>query len=102
MAPWWPGRCAVPTPRCGREGRFRLLLRKRPGRPERAGTVPNQALREALSNARMSEQVLARRIGVDEKTVARWVHNSRTPHPRHRWAACEVLEADEAVLWPDA
>lgn len=64
--------------------------------------MPNQALREALSNARMSEQALARRIGVDEKTVARWVSSARTPHPRHRWAACEVLEADEAVLWPDA
>jgi len=64
--------------------------------------VPNLALRQAMTDAKMTEQALARRIGVDEKTVARWVQDSRVPHPRHRWAACEVLEVDEAVLWPEA
>jgi len=64
--------------------------------------VPNLALRQAMIDAKMTEQALARRVGVDEKTVARWVQDSRVPHPRHRWAACEVLEVDEAVLWPEA
>lgn len=65
--------------------------------------MPNVALRQAMANARMTEQVLARRVGVDEKTIGRWVaQDARIPHPRHRWAACEALGADEAVLWPDA
>ncbi len=51
----------------------------------------------------MTEHALARQIGVDEKTVGRWVaRDDWIPHPRHRWAACEALGVDEAVLWPDA
>ena len=65
--------------------------------------MPNTALRQALADARMTEHALARQIGVDEKTVGRWVaQDDRIPHPRHRWAACEALGVDEAVLWPDA
>jgi transcriptional regulator with XRE-family HTH domain len=65
--------------------------------------VPNTALRQAMADARMTEQALARRVGVDEKTVSRWVaQDDRIPHPRHRWAACEALGADEAMIWPDA
>jgi transcriptional regulator with XRE-family HTH domain len=81
---------------------FRYVRRNVPSVRGGVGTVPNQALRHAMSDAKMSEQALARRIGVDEKTVARWVQEARVPHPRHRWAACEVLEVDEAVLWPEA
>src|SRR5258708_77086 len=66
-------------------------------------TVPNTALRQAMADARMTEQALARSIGVDEKMVGRWVaRDDRVPHPRHRWAACEALGVDEAVIWPDA
>jgi transcriptional regulator with XRE-family HTH domain len=66
-------------------------------------TVANAALRQAMTDARMTEQALARLVGVDEKTISRWVaHEGRVPHPRHRWAACEALGADEAVLWPEA
>jgi hypothetical protein len=56
-----------------------------------------------MAQARMTEQALARQVGVDEKTVSRWVaQDGRIPHPRHRWAACEALGVDEAVLWPEA
>ena len=56
-----------------------------------------------MAEARMTEQALARQIGVDEKTVGRWVaQDDRIPHPRHRWAACDALGVDEAVIWPDA
>jgi Domain of unknown function (DUF5919) len=65
--------------------------------------MPNTALRQAMSNARMNEQTLARHVGVDVKTIGRWVaQDDRLPHPRHRWAACEALGVDESVLWPDA
>jgi transcriptional regulator with XRE-family HTH domain len=65
--------------------------------------VANDALRQALAHAKMTNGDLARRVGVSEKTVSRWLLNEgRTPHPRHRWAVCQALEADEAVLWPEA
>ncbi len=65
--------------------------------------MPNVALRQAMADAKMTEQTLARQVGVDEKTVGRWVaQDGRIPHPRHRWAACEALGVDEAVLWPEA
>ena len=65
--------------------------------------MPNAALRQAMADSRMTEQALARKVGVDVKTVARWVaQDGRLPHPRHRWAASDALGVDEAVLWPDA
>jgi transcriptional regulator with XRE-family HTH domain len=65
--------------------------------------MANTALRQAMSNARMSEQALARHVGVDVKTVSRWVaQDDRLPHPRHRWAASEALGVDESVIWPEA
>lgn len=64
--------------------------------------MPNDALRTALADAKMSEAELARRIGVDEKTVSRWVSLGRVPHPRHRWAAAAALDVEEEMLWPDS
>jgi transcriptional regulator with XRE-family HTH domain len=65
--------------------------------------MPNAALRQAMTEAKMSEQTLARKVGVDVKTVTRWVaQDGRLPHSRHRWAASEALGVDESVLWPDA
>lgn len=64
--------------------------------------MANDALRQALTGARLTEQELAEACRVDVKTVARWLTDeSRLPHPRHRWAASEVLGVDETVLWPD-
>jgi len=65
--------------------------------------VANVALRQAMADAKVNEQSLARQVGVDVKTVSRWVaQDDRLPHPRHRWAACEALGVEESVLWPDA
>lgn len=51
----------------------------------------------------MTESELARRCGVDPKTVSRWVaDDARVPRPRLRWKASEALGKDESVLWPDA
>jgi len=64
--------------------------------------VGNDALRQALADARLTEQELAEACQVDVKTVARWIADEgRTPHLRHRWAASVALGVDEAVLWPD-
>ncbi|WP_345435527.1 helix-turn-helix transcriptional regulator [Actinoallomurus vinaceus] len=65
--------------------------------------MPNDALRRAMSEARMTESDLAAKCHVDVKTVTRWVgEEGRTPHPRHRWAACDALGVDESMLWPEA
>jgi transcriptional regulator with XRE-family HTH domain len=51
----------------------------------------------------MTPGELAGRLGVDPKTVHRWLTNGgRVPHARTRWAAAEELEVDEVALWPRA
>src|SRR5215475_12279112 len=61
------------------------------------------ALRRAMEQRQITVQALAERVGVDPKTVRRWMAGEgRTPYPRHRWKVCEVLEVDEVELWPAA
>ncbi|GGO82286.1 XRE family transcriptional regulator [Nonomuraea cavernae] len=60
----------------------------------------NDSLRDALSNARLQPTDIAARLAVDPKTVHRWL-NGRTPYPRHRWAVADLLQMDEADLWPE-
>lgn len=64
--------------------------------------MANDLLRQAMATARMTVRDLAAAVEVDEKTVGRWVTAARVPHPRHRWAAAEVLGVGEDVLWPEA
>lgn len=61
----------------------------------------NNNLRYALSAARLNPTDVAAALAVDPKTVSRWL-NGRTPYPRHRWAIADLLNVDEADLWPDA
>jgi transcriptional regulator with XRE-family HTH domain len=91
---------AVPTTFSGRLGRslLRSLLSRRP----EGGTV-NEALRQAMAKAKITEQQLAEKCGVDVKTVNRWIANpTRVPHARHRWGVCQALGTEEADLWPSA
>lgn len=60
----------------------------------------NIALRNAIMASSMELPQFARKVGVDPKTVQRWITKSRTPHPRHRWEACRILGRDESELWP--
>lgn len=59
----------------------------------------NDALRRALADARLRETDVATALGVDPKTVQRWL-GGRVPHPRHRWAVADLLHLDERDLWP--
>jgi hypothetical protein len=43
---------------------------------------------------------LAMEIGVDPKTVERWITKGRAPHRGNRAKAARVLELEESVLWP--
>jgi hypothetical protein len=60
----------------------------------------NEPLRRALLCARLREDDLAAHLGVDPKTVRRWL-NGRVPYPHNRAAIAELVGAGEADLWPD-
>ena len=59
----------------------------------------NHHLRQALHAARLSDADVAARVGVDPKTVNRWVAG-RLPHPRHRYAVADLLRCEVHELWP--
>jgi transcriptional regulator with XRE-family HTH domain len=61
----------------------------------------NEPLRRALVRARLREDDVAARLGVDPKTVRRWL-NGRVPYPHSRSAIADLVGADEADLWPEA
>lgn len=61
----------------------------------------NEPLRRALLQARLREEDVAARLGVDPKTVRRWL-SGRIPYPANRAALADLVGADEADLWPDA
>lgn len=59
----------------------------------------NAALRKALAASRLTEIDVAAHLGVDPKTVRRWLSGQR-PYPRHRWALADLLQTEETTLWP--
>jgi hypothetical protein len=61
----------------------------------------NEPLRQAFLRARLREDDVAAQLGVDPKTVRRWL-NGRVPYPQNRAAIAELVGADEADLWPEA
>lgn len=64
------------------------------------GREVNEILRRALYGAGLSEEAVAARLGVDPKTVRRWLEG-RLPYPRLRWELATLLGTDETDLWPD-
>lgn len=62
----------------------------------------NERLRTTLLRAGVTVEDLAACVGIDPKSVERWISTERVPHRRHRWAAAQRLGVDEAYLWPAA
>lgn len=56
-------------------------------------------LRRALIGARLRDVDVAKSLGVDPKTVQRWL-GGRVPHARHRWSVADLLSMHEYDLWP--
>jgi transcriptional regulator with XRE-family HTH domain len=83
-----------------------VLSRPEPGVRADAGNGAsvrmNVPLRNAIMESGMEVSELARKVGVDPKTVQRWITLGRIPHPRHRWKASQILGCDEFGLWPHA
>ncbi len=61
----------------------------------------NEPLRQALLRAGLREDDVAAQLGVDPKTVRRWL-SGRVPYPNSRVALADLVGANEADLWPDA
>lgn len=72
-------------------------------RPARGCTVVgvNDRLRAAMLRAELDSAALGQRIGVDGKTIDRWI-GGRVPHRRNRLAVADALGEEEAALWPTA
>src|SRR5262249_45102871 len=64
------------------------------------GPMANERLRGALSARGLSVARCAELVGVDTKTVERWITRDRVPHRRHRVATADLLGVDEIYLWP--
>lgn len=64
--------------------------------------MANERLRDALNNAGLTTQDVATEVGVDPKTVERWITRDRLPYPRHRGRVAAMLNENERYLWPAA
>jgi transcriptional regulator with XRE-family HTH domain len=63
--------------------------------------MPNERLRAALLERGITPAALGGELGVDHKTVERWI-SGRIPYRKHRYALAARLGVDEVYLWPDA
>jgi transcriptional regulator with XRE-family HTH domain len=63
--------------------------------------MPNERLRAALLENRLTPAALAEHLGVDHKTVERWI-SGRNPYRRHRYSIAVRLGVEERYLWPEA
>jgi len=64
--------------------------------------VANERLRAQMAERGVTIDALSEHIGVDRKTVERWITSGRSPHRTHRMKAAALLGRDEAYIWPGA
>lgn len=62
--------------------------------------MSNVRLRTALVAAGLTQAALAERVGVDAKSVERWITQDRMPHPMTRARVAAALGQDESYFWP--
>ncbi len=63
--------------------------------------MSNERLRAALLERGITPAVVGGELGVDQKTVERWLAG-RLPYRKYRFALAARLSLDEVYLWPDA
>jgi len=63
--------------------------------------MPNERLRATLLERGLTPAALGDELGVDPKTVERWI-SGRVPYRKHRFAVAARLGLDEGYLWPGA
>lgn len=62
--------------------------------------MPNHRIRSALTARGMTASQLAGVVGVDPKSVERWITQGRVPHRGTRDRVAKALGHDETYLWP--
>ena len=62
--------------------------------------MANERLRDALQSSGLTPPQLAEELGVDPKTVERWITKEREPYPKYRHAIAARLGERERYLWP--
>ncbi|MDN5917641.1 MAG: XRE family transcriptional regulator [Pseudonocardia sp.] len=62
----------------------------------------NDRLRDAIRCKGLNVEGVALHVGVDSKSVERWVTQDRVPYPKNRHALAGLLRESEAYLWPSA
>lgn len=67
----------------------------------RVAGQPNAALRLRMQQAGLSENRLASRLGVEPKTIHRWLAGETVPQARNAQAVAETLDCDAQDIWPD-
>jgi transcriptional regulator with XRE-family HTH domain len=60
----------------------------------------NEILKRALTEVGVTEPEVAARLGVDVKTVRRWLEGRR-PYPRHQSGLAQFLGIDPGTIWRD-
>ena len=63
--------------------------------------MANDRLRSTLRSTGFSESALAEELGVDPKTIQRWITKGRTPHRLTAMRAAKILDVPAEWLWPD-
>lgn len=101
------GRVPYPTHRFAVEDALKVEASElwpglRPKAPRsRTQPQPNERLRRAIFNARLTFEQVSERLEVDTKTVERWVTKGTPPYPVHRQALSVTVGVSEEELWPE-
>lgn len=64
--------------------------------------MANERLRDALLTAGITVEEVAKKTGVNSKSVERWMTTERVPYARHRRMLSTLLGQAESYLWPSA
>ncbi|MEU8958804.1 helix-turn-helix transcriptional regulator [Streptomyces sp. NPDC048518] len=62
--------------------------------------LANERLRAAMVAANVTTEGLADHLGIDPKSVDRWITTTRIPHARNAHAVAKALRIDPYYLWP--
>lgn len=64
--------------------------------------MANDRLRDAINRGGLSVDDVAQKIGLDPKSIERWITQDRVPYPKNRHAIAALLRESESYLWPSA
>ncbi|MEU7163840.1 helix-turn-helix transcriptional regulator [Streptomyces morookaense] len=63
--------------------------------------MANERLRGAIVEAGLTLEGVAGHVGVNAKTVERWINGGRPPYRRHKYATARLLGREVSYLWPE-